>query len=431
MARFERFASAQKGDNAIMILSRRLLLTALFALMLWGAIYAGLHAGAQDEPSAKAESRSGRYAGGGDVYAANPEESPLVIAAQKASPAVVSIGGTELRYRRMIADPFFDGFFMPYRYQKQEFKNEYSGTGFIVKVDGKTGYVVTNYHVIQGMKRIFVTLPDRREFEAAKFDADLVVDVALLKIEGEDLPCIDLGDSDGLRLGEWVLAIGNPFGNLIDDPQPTVTVGVVSATKRSFSPDYAAANAPGRQPRVYLGMIQTDAAINPGNSGGPLVNIRGEAVGMNTFIFSQVGGSHGIGFAIPIKRVRQIVDQILKYGKVRELLLDFEVMNLTPPLAQRLGLRTTNGALVRRFFLEDGPASKAGLKPGDLIVGMDDREVDSADEFMAYYAARQVDETITLRVERDGQSLELKYKISEYHQDTEPEAQSQDNGNFF
>ena len=225
-----------------------------------------------------------------DVYDSDPGKNPLVLAAEKVSPAVVSVGGTETRlYRRRLYDPFFDEFIVPFNPYPKTTKIPYRGTGFIVKVEGDTGYVVTNYHVIHELKTVFITLPDRREISAEVLDADMVVDVALLKIKGDNLPVIKMGDSDKLRIGEWVLALGNPFGNWIEDPHPTVTVGVVSALNRSFNPDYS--NSEPNSIRVYQGMIQTDAAINPGNSGGPLVNIRGEIIGINTFIFSRVGGS--------------------------------------------------------------------------------------------------------------------------------------------
>ena len=353
------------------------------------------------------------FVGGGiaaaqqDVYAKDPAQNPLVIAAKAVSPSVVSIGGAETRYypQRVLLDEFFNPFIV---YQPEKQRIPYRGSGFIVHKDG---YVVTNYHVIDGVTDIFVTLPDKRELKAQVLDADMVVDVALLRIESaEDLPAVKLGDSDKLQIGEWSMAIGNPFGNWIDDPQPTVTVGVVSALNRSFKPDYNTGDA--RQVRVYQGMIQTDAAINPGNSGGPLVNVRGEVVGVNTFIFSRVGGSHGIGFAIPVNRVKKVVDEIMTYGRIRDLRLDFDAINISETIALRYHLETTEGVLVLDCD-KGGPAEKAGLQVGDAIVAIDGRPIHNLSDLIAYFKARHVGDKLKFRLVRNGQQKEVEYIISE------------------
>jgi serine protease Do len=238
-------------------------------------------------------------------------------------------------------------------------------------------------------------------------DADRVVDVALLKIKNvNNLPYVKIGDSDDIMIGEPVIALGNPFGNLIDDPHPTVTAGVISAKNRSFNPD------PGNM-RVYTNMIQTDASINPGNSGGPLVNVNGEVIGINTFIMSRSGGSHGIGFAIPINRARAVVDEIMKHGRIRPLWRDFDCVNMTPYLVRVLKAPDQSGAVVSRME-RSGPAEECGLKVGDIIRRASDREVRDSSDFLAYFSALQVGDVFNLEVLRDGKTVKLKYVVREY-----------------
>src|SRR5439155_11859160 len=198
-------------------------------------------------------------------------------------------------------------------------------------------------------------------------------DLAVLRVDATDLSAEPLGDSDALVVGEWAIAIGNPFGFLLNDSQPTVTAGVVSATRRDIKSEANTGT-------IYKNMIQTDAAINPGNSGGPLVNGAGEVIGINTFIFTQGGGSLGIGFAIPINLARRIMDEIVHYGRVRTAWPGMQIQPVTPYLAQRLGFRDATGLVVTRVDA-DGPASRAGVRAGDRIVrvnGIDVRSVDDA-----------------------------------------------------
>lgn len=334
--------------------------------------------------------------------------SPAVEAARAVSGAVVSV--TAVQYvRGRVNDPFYDDFFspfMPYGILENRVQEvPMMGSGVIIDA---AGYVLTNHHVVEGASSVTVTLPDGREFPAKVIDADVFVDIAVLKIEGRDLPVARLGTSRSLMIGEWVLAIGNPFGQFYDDPRPSVSVGVVSATGRYFQPQ-----ATGSSTRVYVDMVQTDAEINPGNSGGPLVNLAGQVIGINTFIISRTGGSQGLGFAIPIDKARTIYEEVRRYGKIRSLLLDMEAQPLTKPLARHLGLpEDTQGALVARVD-PTGPAQEAGIEIGDVIVRLNDRRVRAPEDLYAYFVTLQVGDQIQMEIMRGGRSISLKYTVVE------------------
>ena len=330
--------------------------------------------------------------------------SLVVEAAEKVSSAVVTIGAIRTGYVRSL-DPSFNDFFSPFILYPYEEKLPYLGSGFII--DPK-GYILTNYHVIEGANQVLVTLYDGREMTADIIDADKVVDVAMLKIKEEKaFPSIPLGDSDDIMIGETVLAIGNPFGNLIEDPHPSVTAGVVSALKRSFNPDPESL-------RVYTDMIQTDASINPGNSGGPLVNVMGEVIGINTFIMSRTGASHGIGFAIPINRAKAISREIMTHGRIRPLWRDYDCVNLTPYLMRLLKGPDLSGAVIRRME-RGGPAEKSGLKVGDIIRRANGREVRNCSDLIAYFSSLQVGDLFKLDILREGNPYKIEYMIQEYH----------------
>ncbi|GAB4320395.1 MAG: hypothetical protein Kow0059_14720 [Candidatus Sumerlaeia bacterium] len=346
---------------------------------------------------------------GGRVGGADPRAlrlSPVVEAARKVSPAVVSIGATKLVYTRPY-DLYFYNFLAPYMLEPsaRAYKFPYLGSGLILD---KEGYIVTNYHVIEGAQQIFVTLVDGREFQADILDADVPVDVALLKIPASpDLPVAELGNSDDLMIGETALAIGNPFGNVLKDPHPTVTQGVISAVNRSFRPESTSDYA-----RVYHDMIQTDAAINPGNSGGPLVNILGQVIGLNTFIISETGASHGLGFAIPINRVKAVVEEIKTFGHVRSIWWDFDVIDLIPRLREAIGTPAQSGAVVR-IINKTGPAWRAGLRVEDVIVQVNDQKIASRKDLYAFLHILRVGETITLHVYRKDKPLTIQYVLQE------------------
>ncbi|MBN1900213.1 trypsin-like peptidase domain-containing protein [Candidatus Sumerlaeota bacterium] len=329
--------------------------------------------------------------------------SAVVEAAEKVSPAVVTIGAVRTAYARRF-DPFFSDFFSPFIVYPYKERLPYLGSGFIIN---SKGYILTNYHVIEGAEKVLITLADGRELEGEILDADRVVDVAMLKIrEGEEFPSAQMGNSDDILIGETVLAIGNPFGNLLEDPHPSVTAGVVSAVKRSFNPDTESL-------RVYSDMIQTDASINPGNSGGPLVNIKGEVIGINTFIMSRTGASHGIGFAIPINRARAIAREIIDHGRIRPLWRDFDCVNLTPYLVKLLKANDAQGVVIRRME-KDGPAQKSGLQVGDIIRKANGRDVRNCADFIAYFSALQVGDAFSLEIFREGKILKIDYIIHEY-----------------
>ena len=331
----------------------------------------------------------------------------IVTAAQRAKPAVVSIGVTITRTYRPL-DPFYDDFFdsffrdffYPRRYRQ---KIPRIGSGFIFD---ERGYILTNQHVINGAEEITLTLSDGREFKGKLVGEDKACDIAVIKIDGENLHCVELGDSDKLITGEWAIAIGNPFGNLIEESQPTVTVGVISATNRSFRPETS-------QKHIYRDMIQTDAAINPGNSGGPLVNAEGRVIGINTFIFTRSGGSLGIGFAIPINRTKRVVEELIRYGKVRPVWYGFQAQDVTPEFAQALDLQRARGIIVT--YVERGsPAQRAGLAKGDVILEADGRRIADAEDAKLMFYSHLVGDSLTITVLRKGKRLKLEMVLEEY-----------------
>jgi len=270
------------------------------------------------------------------------------------------------------------------------------GSGFLVDREGR---IITNFHVIENADRVFVTLSNGMEADAEVLGADPYSDVAVLRISlpADELPePMELGDSESIRIAEAALAFGNPFGNLIEDPRPTVTRGVISALHRSFRPDPSN--------RVYHDMIQTDAAINPGNSGGPLVDAGGRAIGMNTFIMSTTGSSTGLGFAIPINRVKAVMDELAEYGRIRPTMVDFDVMELNTP--------RMSGLLIHRM-LERGPAAAAGLDVGDIILRVEGKPVTSARELALILAGRSIGESIRLDVWRSGELKQVVYTVEQ------------------
>jgi serine protease Do len=233
-----------------------------------------------------------------------------------------------------------------------------------------------------------------------------VHDIAIVKIkDGSDLPIAKLGSSCGLIMGEWAIAVGNPYGFLLKDSKPSVSVGVISALNRDF--------APNEDGKIYKKMIQTDAAINPGNSGGPLVNVMGEVIGINSFIFSESGGSIGIGFAIPIDSVKKIADELIKYGKIRDIWYGFKVQEISPVIASYLGLKTTDGVLVAHLD-NNGPAEKAGLKKGDIISQINKYEIKTTDDAELAVTDVSVGDKMTMIVLRDKKTLSIVIDAVEY-----------------
>jgi serine protease Do len=267
------------------------------------------------------------------------------------------------------------------------------GSGFIID---KNGTILTNYHVVDGAQKIVVTLSDGKNYDAKVIGKDQKTDIAVIKIDaGENLPVVTLGDSDHLEVGEWVMAIGNPFG--LDH---TVTSGIVSAKGRQI----------GAGP--YDNFIQTDASINPGNSGGPLVNLRGEVVGINTAIFSQSGGNIGIGFAIPTNSIKELLPQLKEKGRVVRGYLGTTVQKITPEIAESLGLKQNSGALVADV-VKGSPAERAGIKTGDIIVEFDRNEVKDSADLPTVVARVTPGKTVQLKVKRDGKEVSLPITVGE------------------
>ncbi len=295
----------------------------------------------------------------------NSRETAITRAVAEVSDAVCGINVTQIReYRRpYFEDPFFR-FFFPERIPRRAVKS--LGSGFVISPDG---YIVTNQHVVENAIEIVVVLPDGSTHQAEIIGEDRISDIALLKIDGDNHKYVKLGNSDDVIIGEWVIALGNPFGLFEINAKPTVTVGVVSAVDRDFGKQ--------ENDRVYQDMIQTDAAINQGNSGGPLVNSLGEVIGMNTFIFTggNSSGNIGLGFAIPINRIKRILRDLMKYGKVdRSWTTGIVVENIAPLVADYLGLPSTEGVIVTDVEA-DSPARQAGLQVGDVIVAVNGKHI--------------------------------------------------------
>ncbi len=287
----------------------------------------------------------------------------IVQAAQRVSPAVVSIN--VLRRQRIQPRSFFDAFYLP-RGASRTVAG--LGSGFVFD---PAGLVLTNQHVVRDAERIMVTLPDGRDMEAELLGGDDLTDIAVLRLSsGHDLPVAPIGTSRGLMIGEWALAIGNPFGQLLSNAEPTVTAGVVSALGRHIVPDQD-------DPGFYLGMIQTDAAINPGNSGGPLVNALGEVVGVNTSIFSRSGGSEGLGFAIPIDRALRVASDLVRNGEVDRAWLGIDVQ---PVEADEWG-RTRGVQIVS--VAPGSPAARAGLRAGARVTRLNGSNLAGPLDFQA------------------------------------------------
>lgn len=291
-------------------------------------------------------------------------------------------------FRQFFGDEFFKRFQAP-----RERKESSLGSGVIVSSDG---YIVTNNHVVAKADEIKVLLPDKREFTGKVVGTDPKTDIAVVKINAKDLPTLPWGDSDKLEVGEWILAIGNPFAL-----NSTVTSGIVSAVGRA---NVGIAD--------YEDFIQTDAAINPGNSGGALVNVRGELVGINTAIFSRSGGYMGIGFAVPANMTRTVMDSLIKTGKVTRGWLGVSIQEVNQELARQFGLSETKGALVSEV-IPDSPAAASGLKPGDVIVSYDGKPVDSPAVLRNMVAQTPVGKTAKLEVLRDNKRQTLNVKIAE------------------
>lgn len=369
--------------------SRFILVSTLFLLLLFTA-----------PPSAFAQSKE-------SIAALKQMGKAFASIAEKTSPAVVGLRAektfthpyTESPFGNQF-DPFsddlFDFFFRRSPRGRQpapqrKYQQTAQGSGFIISADG---YILTNNHLVGEAEKVKVELADEREFTAKIIGADPESDVAVIKIDANDLPYLELADSDALEVGEWVLAIGNPLGLA-----HTVTAGIVSAKGRS-----------GFHLATYENFIQTDAAINFGNSGGPLINLDGEVVGINTAIIGS-GGNIGIGFAIPINMAKHVYKQLRESGTVARGFLGVDIQDLTPALAKAFGMENAKGVLIPDVH-KDSPAEKAGLKPNDVIVELEGKPVESAKTLQTRIAMIKPDTRVKIVVMRDGKRRTLTVKLA-------------------
>jgi serine protease Do len=343
-------------------------------------------------------------ASGTSPSSADSLQSAFVRVAERVRPAVVHIGTVQVsRQRRppMVPGPysddpllkdFFDQFFGPRGPgRREEFHQPGLGSGVIVD---KRGYVLTNHHVVKGADGVIIRLSSKQEYRGRIIGNDVMTDLAVIRFEPDiDLAVATLGDSDTLRVGEWAIAIGNPFG--LDQ---TVTVGVVSATGRAVGGI-----------ATYENFIQTDASINPGNSGGPLLNLRGEVIGINTAI---VATGQGIGFAIPANMVKRITGQLMDRGKVRRGWIGIAMEPLTRELAQALGLRDSRGAVVARVY-PNGPAAAAGLQKNDVVVSFEGTAVEDYHHLQRMSADAEVGKTVKLEIVRERERRVVELRVAE------------------
>jgi serine protease Do len=352
------------------------------------------YAGAQNvrDDAASRDSLGGSVTGG--------RRNAITRAVSIASPAVVGINVMELRQYRQWSpwgnDPFFRQFFGD-RTVTQQVPS--LGSGFIISPDG---YILTNDHVAGNAKEITVTVTGGQQFKAELVGTDLVSDIALLKVDAKNLPYMRLGNSDDVLVGEWVIAMGNPFGLFDINDKPTVTVGVVSNTGVKLQ---------SQDGRVYKGMIQTDAAINAGNSGGPLLNALGEVIGVNAVIYTPNQGNIGLGFAIPINRVKSIVAELRKHGKIeRSFWTGLEIQSVDRRIAQYFGLDKVQGVIVSEVQ-KNSPAERSGFRVGDIILAANGERLDDESSLLAAVDDARAGDVLTLKVFREHKTLELKLPL--------------------
>ena len=315
-----------------------------------------------------------------------------------ASPAVAGINVTEVREYRdpWSADPFFRQFFGDRVYQQQV---KSLGSGFIISSDG---YILTNDHVAGNAKEITVTLTNKQKYKAELIGTDPSSDIALLKIDGKDFPYLRMGNSDGVLIGEWAIAMGNPFGLFDISDKPTVTVGVISATGMNLTAE---------QGRSYRGMIQTDAAINQGNSGGPLLNSAGEVIGINAVIFTPNQGSIGLGFAIPINRVKSVVAELKKSGRIdRNFWTGLEVNSVDSRVARYFGLENPEGVIVSDVK-HNSPAERSGFKVGDIIIEVNGEHIVNEETISAIVNDAKAGDVLKMKVLREKKYINLDVKL--------------------
>ena len=356
----------------------------------------------RDSAESAAQGGPGR---GQDDNLAFTRSNAIVQATKMVSQSVVGVVVTQLQVvrRSYSSDDFFDFFFGPELMPRVK-EVERMGSGFIFSKDG---YILTNYHVVENAQKLYVTLSDGHQIEGKITGVDPQTDLAVVAIKGNSFPCARLGNSDKLMIGEWAIAIGNPFGFFINDARPTVTVGVISAVDRNFAPS---------QGVYYQGMIQTDAAINQGNSGGPLVNALGEVIGINAFIFTgsdSYRGSIGMGFAIPIDRAKRVAREIITYGKRRMIYTGIAVQDLNRSIASALGYDRTEGVVISDIN-KNSPGALAALARGDIIVQMGNRFIRSSADIGGFFLDYFVGDSVVISYVRKGKPYHANIVLGEY-----------------
>ena len=334
----------------------------------------------------------------------NSRENIITNTVQKVSPAIVGINVIEIRQYRdpfssLFDDPFFRQFFGNRGNSSQKVQG--LGSGYIISPDG---YIVTNDHVAGNATEITITMTDGSHHEAKIIGSDPVSDICLLKIDGDNLPYVELGNSNDIIIGEWVIALGNPFGLFELNDKPTVTVGVISATGMNLEPI---------NDRYYLNMIQTDAAINGGNSGGALVNSIGQVIGMNTLIYTAGGvqGNIGLGFAIPIDKVKRIVTELKTNGKIdRDFQIGMSIQSIDAGIMRYYDLKSNKGVIITKV-LPNTPADNAGLKSGDIITEIDGYKISNEQTIFGVFQEFRADQVIEVKIIRDNSELTKKMKL--------------------
>lgn len=334
----------------------------------------------------------------------NSRKNIITETVQKVSPAIVGINVIEIRqyqdpFSSFFDDPFFRQFFGNRGNSRQRVQG--LGSGYIISPDG---YIVTNDHVAGNATEITITMTDGSHHQAKIVGTDPVSDICLLKIEGDNLPYIELGNSSDIIIGEWVIALGNPFGLFELNDKPTVTVGVISATGMNLEPI---------NDRYYLNMIQTDAAINGGNSGGALVNSLGQVIGMNTLIYTAGGvqGNIGLGFAIPIDKVKRIVTELKLNGKIdRDFQIGMSIQSIDAAIANYYDLNSSKGVIITKV-LSNTPADEAGLKVGDIIVEIEGFKINNEQTIFGVFQEFRAGQIINVKIIRDNSELSKIMKL--------------------
>jgi serine protease Do len=332
----------------------------------------------------------------------------IVNATRVVAPCVVGIVVTQIQ---VVRDPYYTNDFFDFFFGGQESpqykKVESIGSGFVIREDGM---ILTNYHVVQNAAQLFVNFSNGKRLEGKVIGVDDRADLAVISVNGGNFQSSKFGNSDDAMIGEWAIAIGNPFLNFINDVHPTVTVGVISAINRNFAPSEGV---------YYQSMIQTDAAINPGNSGGPLVNALGEVIGINTFIFTGSNnnkGSIGIGFAIPINRARRVAEELITYGARRQVWTGISVQDMNRSVALSMGLNSTDGVVV--VDVQPGsPGNNAGLQKSDIITRMGNRIIQSHLDIDGFFLDYFVGDEVNMSISRRGKNQDIQLILKEFPSD--------------